>query len=62
MEEKKKSIIKRLKETKIDRMDSFFYIGLSMIGFSILTQIPWLAFCVVGSVLLIISVVGAFRK
>ncbi len=59
---REKNIIKRLKAIKIDKADTFFYVGLFMLGCGVFARTPWLAFCVVGSILVIVSIIGAFRK
>ena len=62
MEVKKKGIIKKLKTIEVDKTDAFFYIGLVMLGCGVFVKVPWLAFCIVGSVLVVVSIMGALRK
>lgn len=46
----------------MDKSDIFFYSGLLMLGGGLFARAPWLALAVVGSVLVIVSILGAIRK
>ena len=55
-----KELFRGLKKV-IGKEDIILTIGLLMLGGGIYTRVPWLAFCIVGTILLIIGVIGASR-
>ena len=62
-EKKEKRIIGKLKSIKIDKTDALFYVGLLMLGGGLCIKALWLGLCVVGSILVVVAVLGAgFRK
>jgi len=44
-----------------DKVDFILALGLIMLGGGIYTQVPWLAFCVIGSIIIIIGIAGAIK-
>jgi len=45
-----------------DKIDIIMIIGLLMLGGGIYSQIPWLAFCVIGAILSVIGLLAAIKS
>ncbi len=52
----------KIKSVEIDKADALFYIGLLMLGGGLCIKALWLGLCVVGSILVAVSIMGAVRK
>ncbi len=52
----------KIKSVEIDKTDMLFYIGLLILGGGLCMKELWLGFCVVGGILVAVSIMGAIRK
>ncbi len=52
----------KIRSIEIDKTDLLFYVGLLMLGGGLCARAMWLGFCVVGAILILVSILGAFRK